>query len=73
MKRRLTLGIACICMFLSCSQTEIDDEQSNDLKQQIEKLQQQNMELHQEINTLQTERDSLEYIIERVRQRLAIS
>jgi len=60
-------------MFLSCSQTDVDYEQSNDLKQQIETLQQQNTELKEEIYALQAERDSLDDIIERVRKRLAIS
>ncbi len=72
MKARLFLMIiTCCCFFCSCSQIDNDREPRCDMQNQIEDLQQRNTELQQEVFRLQSERDSLEDIIVRVRQHIA--
>ncbi|MBQ9417987.1 MAG: hypothetical protein IJU19_05335 [Bacteroidales bacterium] len=72
MKSRLLLiALTCCCIFCSCSQAGNDQETISDLQNQIEELQQRNTELQQDVLRLQAERDSLDDIIDRVRQRIA--
>lgn len=72
MKLRLLLIIITYgCFFCSCSPSNNDQESISNMRTQIEELQQRNAELQQNVIRLQAERDSLDDIIDRVRQRIA--
>lgn len=69
--RQLLMAIICCCFFCSCSQTDNNRQSLINMHNQIEELQQHNAELQQDVIRLQAERDSLDDIIGRVRQRIA--
>lgn len=72
MKLRLLLIIITYgCFLCSCSPSNNDQESISNMRTQIEELQQRNAELQQNVIRLQAERDSLDDIIDRVRQRIA--
>lgn len=71
MKSRLLLmAFTCCCFLCSCSQADNDQETINNMQKQLEEMQQRNTELQQNVFRLQAERDSLDDIIYRVRQRI---
>lgn len=69
--RLLIIAFTCCCFFCSCSQTDNDQGAVGNMQNQLEELQQRNTELQQDVLRLQAERDSLDDIIDRVRQRIA--
>ncbi|MDY6289320.1 MAG: hypothetical protein SPM02_07695 [Bacteroidales bacterium] len=69
--RQLLMAIICCCFFCSCSQKDNNRQSLINMHNQIEELQQHNAELQQDVIRLQAERDSLDDIIGRVRQRIA--
>lgn len=71
MKSRLLFVLTCCCFLCACFQTDNDQETISNMQNQIKELQQRNAELQEDVNRLQSERDSLDDIIESVRQHIA--